>query len=237
MAMFGGQAKSGQGEGEDFEIQPEGAIPGVLVGMIDLGTQTRTYGGETSESHQVMLVWELTGEPTTKEPTRNHIIGGVYTLSTHEKAKLRISYEKWMGKKFADGEMIDYSARLCHPALLTITHGKTSKDRDYAKLEDFGQLPRGLPAPPAPKTQPFMWSLTDGLYLRNKAKQFEPAMNADLPEWPWLPRVYGEKVHEYIAKSKEWREMMSGSTAKPQRNGKPQEDSGVPFDEPNEVAY
>ena len=213
--MFKGKAVSRGGDGgEAREIPPAGNIPAVLIGMIDLGTRTETFNNESKDAHHVLLVWELTGEPLSGAPTRNHVIGQRYTLSTHIKSNLRQQYEKWVGRKFEEGEEIDYSAKMAHPCLVSITHGTSGEGRTYAKVTGFGAVPKEMmPVIKPPKIQAFMWSLAEGLYLRNsQTKQFDQA-GGDLPEWEWLPFVFGESVHDCIKDSHEWKALMNGTAA------------------------
>lgn len=206
---FKGKATSGQG-GEFRELPPAGNLPAALIGIIDLGTQDVSYGDKEEKAPKIMLVWELVGEPVQGKEGRNHVIGRDYRLSYHVKSGLRQLYEQWIGRKFGEDEEVDYAARIAYPCLLTVTHGKSKEGNDYAKVTSCGPLPKGM-TPVAPKIQPFTWSLTDGLMLRDpKTKKLEPCNNADLPEWEWLPFVYGTSIHETIAASDEWKEMHGG---------------------------
>lgn len=210
--MFKGKGTSKGGDGEAREIPPAGNLPAVLVGMIDLGTRTETFNGESKDQHHVLLVFELTGEPLSGAPTRNHVIGQRYTYSFHSKSNLRQQFEKWEGRKFGDDEEIDYSAKLNHPCLVSIAHGQSGEGRTYAKVTGFSAVPKEMMSVmKPPKIQAFMWSLEDGLYLRNReTKKFDIA-GGDLPEWEWLPYVFGESVHECIKNSHEYKNLMNGT--------------------------
>ena len=214
--MFKGKGTSRGGDGEGREVPPAGNLPAVLIGMIDLGTRTETFNNESKDAHHVLLVWELTSEPLSGTKDRNHVIGQRYTYSFHSKSNLRQQYEKWEGRKFGDDEDIDYSAKMAHPCLVSITHGQSSEGRTYAKVTGFSGLPKEMmPHVKPPKHQPFMWSLSDGLHLRNsQTKQFDIA-GGDLPEWEWLPFVFGKSVHETIQDSHEYKALAKGGTPAP----------------------
>lgn len=207
--MFKGKGTSGGGNGEGREVPPAGNLPAVLIGMVDLGTRTETFQGESKKAHHILLVWELTGEPLSGTRDRNHVIGQRYTYSFHVKANIRQQYEKWDGRKYGENEEIDYAAKVAHPCLVSITHGQSGEGRTYAKVTGFGALPKEMvPHVKPPKHQPFLYSLAEGLYLRDpKTRKMEQA-GSDLPEWEWLPFVYGVSVQETIEDSDEWKALM-----------------------------
>ena len=215
MSRFKGTAKSRDGDAEKRELPPPGNHAAVLIGLIDLGTQDVSYGDKKAEAAKVMLIWELTSEPLQGTTNRNHVIACDYRLSHHSKAALRQGYESWLGRKLADGEEYDYAEKLAHPCLLNIVHGKGKESgNEYAKVDGFGPILKGMTVQP-PRHQPFVWTITGGLELRNPTtKAMEPAPNGDLPEWEWLPFLYGRSVHEVIADSPEWKSLHSSGPKK-----------------------
>lgn len=219
MSFKGTAPAAGQnGNGEPREVPPAGNVPAVLIGIVDLGTREESFNNESKKTHHLFLVFELTGEPLSAKPDRNHVVGQRYTFSFHEKSNLRQLYEKWLGRKFAEGEPIDYAAKLAHPCLVTLNHGVSAKGMTYAKVTGFGPLVRGMESSILPpKHQPFLYSLGDGLLLRNKqTKQMEIA-GSDLPDWDWLPFVYGKSVNECLAESDECKALMGGTSRTPAR--------------------
>lgn len=182
MSAFKNKATSGGGD-NTYEVPPAGSHAGILVALVDLGTQEEDYQGQTKKTRKLFMAWELTGEQTTEGA--NFIVGRDYTNSLGEKANLRKIIESCRGKPFAEGEEFDFSKMLNKPYLLTLVHKTSQSGKKYAKIESVGPLPKGMQAAPATKT-PFMWEVGD---------------SATLPEW--LPYVYGEPAAEVIARSQE----------------------------------
>ncbi len=176
--------KAASNKGGDFERLPAGAHAAVLVAIVQIGTQTESYGSETWEAEKVYFVWEVPSEK--KQDGTSHVVGECYTDSLNKKAKLRIMLEGWRGKQFDEGEEFDYLACLGKPCLLQITHGKSAKGNEYASIGSIGQLPKGTPAPVA-TYEPFSWPIED-----------DPSK---LPDW--LPYIIGKSVPDKIAASAE----------------------------------
>lgn len=201
--MFKGPASNKTGG--DFPIPPAGSHAAVLIGIVDLGTQQTNFGDEIKDTHQVALVWELTSEPMPSRPGRNHVVAQKYTFSFHQKSSLRMGYESWIGRSYADGEEIDYSAKLGHPCAVTIKHGTSAKGNTYAKVDSFGPLMKGTAVNP-PTVQPFLYTIADGLSLRDpKTKSLVATGQGDLPaSWDWLPFLVGKPMQEVIELSPEY---------------------------------
>src|SRR5271154_3419434 len=97
--------KAVNNSGEEYEIPPPGQYGACLVGLIDLGTHTNTYQGQTSEQHRIFLCWELTDEQNSSG--ENYVVAKDYTWSLHKKAKFRQLLEGWAGKELQEGEELD----------------------------------------------------------------------------------------------------------------------------------
>ena len=70
--------------GKDFELAPVGVHPARCYRVIDLGTQTTEWQGQTKKAHKVMLTWELLGDERMADG-RPFSISKRFTASTHEK--------------------------------------------------------------------------------------------------------------------------------------------------------
>lgn len=171
-------------KGGDFEIPPAGAHAAVLVAIVDLGTQTESYGGETSEAEKIYLAWEIPGEKT--KDGASHLICAGYTKSLNKKANLRRMIEGWRGKQFDDDEEFQIVKILGKPCLLQVVHGKSNNGNNYAKVESVGQLGKGM-ANPVATHEPFAWEIHEDA--------------SKLPDW--LPYLIGESVPDKVKKSAE----------------------------------
>ena len=215
MSKFTGKATSSGENGEKREVPPAGSHPAVLVGIIDLGTQTVEYGGESKQAKKVLLVWELTAEPLSGTKDRNHVLGRDYTLSYHEKSSLRLLYERWRGRKYKEDEEIDYGAALGKPCLVSVTIGESAKGSAFGKIDGVSPVPKGLPVPP-PKHTPFTWTMEDG---------------TPIPEGGWLPFIFGKSITETVQASAEWKS--AHGTPATTASGKPRNGQQQPASDTN----
>ncbi len=125
-----------------------GTFTARCIGLIDLGTQTTTYEGETKAAHKLLVQFELTDTDNRRIDGSAHIVSKRFTASLHAKAALRAFLEAWRGRPFTPEELrgFDLKTLLGVPCLLGIVH--TSKDgRTYANISSCMRLPKGMPAP------------------------------------------------------------------------------------------
>lgn len=119
--------------GADFEMTPEGTYVARCYKIIDLGTQkgSEAYGGK--EQHKVMIGWELLDNDVKMEDGRPFTVNQFYTVSLHEKSKLRKDLEAWRGKKFTAEELagFDLANVLGVYCMLQVVH---SEDGKYANV-------------------------------------------------------------------------------------------------------
>jgi hypothetical protein len=133
-----------------FNPAPEGPQQAVCVDVVDLGMEEERWGeGEAKLKPKVRIMWHsVEVDPETKKP---YSIVEKYTLSLHEKAKLRAVLESWRGKKFTDEEAegFDLETLLGVNAYISIVHNK-----QWANISAIMPLPKGMP--PIPITQGFV---------------------------------------------------------------------------------
>lgn len=121
----------------EFAIVPEGVYTGRAFKIIDLGTQTSTGMFGTKDQHKVMISWELLGSDAPKmEDGRPFSVTQWYTVSLHEKSKLRADLESWRGRKFSTEELagFDLGSVMGAYCLLQIVHDETGK---YANINSI----------------------------------------------------------------------------------------------------
>ena len=192
--------------GSGFEKHPTGNFAARCYQVIDLGTHPNVqYGGS---QHRVRIVFE-SSEPM--KDGRPYSIGASYTLSIHEKARLRKDLESWYGKKFDSDEIdkaggLDLRKLIGRPALINVVH-----DGEYANIGSIGPLPRGMTCPDAV----------------NETLVF------DISEWSEeVFKRLGKKTQEMIQKSEE-RSGVPDDKPQPENQNQEREpdfnDSDVPF--------
>ncbi len=133
-----------------FEMTPVGAQVARCYRVIDLGTQTTEWQGQTKKAHKVMLSWELLGDERMSDG-RPFSISKRYTVSTHEKSSLRKDLEAWRGKAFTPDEESRFSIASVLGAycLLNVTHNTGGDGNVYANVASLMPVPKGLPKPAA----------------------------------------------------------------------------------------
>lgn len=199
MSFKGKASSKSSQEGGAFEVIPADTLHAVLVGIIDLGTHAKTYkdqktGKATRRNvRSVALVWEITEEAQQKKDGSNHFFAKEYNLSFDVKSGLRLALQSVRGKAYQEGEEVDPTAALGKPWALTFIHSEKDKGgekRVYANLDGVGKVKGGAKVP-APTIKPFTWEIGDG----------------DPPDFPWMPRVYGQQIKDLIEASSEWQKL------------------------------
>lgn len=119
--------------GADFEMTPEGQYVGRCFKIVDMGTQTTKgqYGDKVQ--HKVMVSFELLDGPKMQDG-RPFSVSQFYTVSLHEKAKLRADLEAWRGRKFTPTELegFDLASVIGAYCMLQVVHDETGK---YANIQ------------------------------------------------------------------------------------------------------
>lgn len=135
------------GGGGTFEQAPVGAHVARCIKLIDIGTHHGEYEGVPNVRHQIIIGWELPGETiqTGDYAGQPFTVSEFYTLSLHEKGKLRPMLESWRGRPFTETELkgFDLQNLLGKPCMVQV--GRSKKDR--AKVQAVMSLPKGMNAP------------------------------------------------------------------------------------------
>jgi hypothetical protein len=172
-------------KGGDFELTPAGMYTARCYRVIDLGTQTsKGFQGKPDRKVQKVLIgWELFGDHK-MEDGRPFSFHKRYTVSTSEKAALRIDLQAWRGVAFSDEEVQSFQIGkvLGKYALVNLMHESKGKDT-YCNLASIMPLPKSMPRPD-PVNEDVIFDLDD----RNM-KVFE---------------TLSEKLKETIMAAPEW---------------------------------
>jgi hypothetical protein len=144
-------AKAG---GVDYDPAPAGAHVARCFRIVDLGSQKKTWQGETKLSHQILFTWEL---PTARmQDGRPFTISQRYTASLSEKAQLRGVLESWRGRKFSPQELAGFDlynvvGKTC---MINVVHAEKG-DKTYANVASVMPVPVGMDVPKAENAQVF----------------------------------------------------------------------------------
>lgn len=183
--------KANDKHGGDFgELPSADNHVALIAAIIDLGTHEEEYQGEKYKTRKLYIVWELpnekqpSGEPKTIAKDYNYNQEGL-----GKKSNLRKMMEAIRGKAYTEDEVIDISKMLGAACMVQIVHKKSAKGSEYAKIENVAGMPKGLPKPKATNL-PFCYEIGN----RNS-----------IPELPWIPFLYGEKIKDIITRSEEWK--------------------------------
>ena len=200
--------------GGSFKRVPSGVHIGRCYSLIDLGTQLTSgqYGDKLQ--HKLRIGWELFGEDENGAPLTVDVDGREmpmtitksYTVSMHEKARLRADLAAWRGREFSDEEAkaFDVSKLVGAYCMVNVTTSETN-GKTYSNVAGLTPLPSALKnAKPTPVHEVLLFDL-------------------DAPDMAVFSGFH-EKLQDAIKRSPEW----ARHGGKPPSNGgDPRED--VPF--------
>lgn len=127
---------------------PAGSYLARCVRLIDLGTQTTDYQGETKIAHKVLISWEIMDAETRREDGSPYVVSKRYTASLHPKAGLRKELASWRGRDFTPEELKAFNlanllGKDCFISLVdAVKDGKT-----YTNIASIMKAPKGMTAP------------------------------------------------------------------------------------------
>lgn len=123
-----------------------GTYAAVGKAVIDLGLQETTFEGKARETNQILIMWEFPDELIELEgEMKPRTMFQTYTMSTHEKAKLRKTLQSWRGRDFTEQELRDFDIAnvIGAPCMITVT--QTEKNGNtYANVSAVGKIMRGV---------------------------------------------------------------------------------------------
>lgn len=128
---------------KEFTPAPEGLHRGVCVDVLEPWEEERPqeYGGGIVT--KTRLVWEI---DALMGDSRPFTVSQFYTLSLHEKAKLRAHLEAWRGREFTEAELngFDLENVIGIPCQLQVIH-KKSRDgsKTYANVATVVPMAKG----------------------------------------------------------------------------------------------
>lgn len=136
------------------ELIPSGNYVARCFSMIELGTVTENFMGESKQLRKVRISWELPTETKVfdeKKGPQPLAISQEYTLSMNEKSNLRKMLASWRGKDFTEDEAkaFDITKLLGKPCMLNIIHkpGKADPSKIYEQIAGVTSVPKGFDVP------------------------------------------------------------------------------------------
>jgi hypothetical protein len=144
-----------------FEPAPAGWQIARCFAVIDLGTHFDEKWDK--ETHLVRVGFEL--PKTKRNDGKPFAIFKRYTLSHHEKSRLRQDLEAWYGKKFSTGALnkaggFDLAKLIGREAFVNITHSESDNGNVFANIAAIGPLPPDMECP-APINESVVFSLQE----------------------------------------------------------------------------
>ncbi len=143
------------GGGAPREQVPAGMHLARCYEMIQIGTETSIWEGQTKSAMKVRIGFELPEELRIfKEENGEQpmVISREFTLSMHEKSTLRSFLESWRGQKFTEEEAkkFDITKLMGVPCQLNVTHVEKG-EKTYANIQGATPLHKSMVAAmPAP---------------------------------------------------------------------------------------
>lgn len=201
-----------ENKGGNYKLIEAGVYAARCYSMVDLGTQTNEYNGETKTARQVLITWELPTELEVFHEEKGlepYVVSKTYTLSMHEKASLRKDLESWRGKAFTDEEAksFDITKLLGKPCQISIIHKRSADgSKTYANISGITNVMKGVEVPEA------MNPVRELTFM-----DFNWDVYKELPQW----------VRDIIVKSPEYNALSQSNEIK---DSAPQDDnSDLPF--------
>jgi hypothetical protein len=192
-------------------LVPEGPHVARCTAVIDLGTQTQEWKGETKQNKKVLISWEFPeitavfNKEDGEQPLGRSLH---YNASLHEKSTLRKHLAAWRGRQFTDKELggFDLKNVLGVPCLATVMHKKKLDGSVTDRIDNISALPKGLPCPEA-VNEAYCYSIEN-----------HPANWDRLPEW----------VKKQIEESPEYKQA-AGTAPAPVNQEQEEETDACPF--------
>lgn len=206
------------GGGGAFKRTPAGVYIGRCYSLIDLGTQTKEYQGETKMVREIRLGFELFGEDEQGNPLTVTVDGKEmpmtiskrYTLSLHKKASLRRDLAAWRGKDFTEEEAKGFDvSRLVNSYCMVNCSETESNGKTYTNISGLTPLPAALK-----NSKP-------------KAVHAAELFDVDSPDMELFATFY-EGLQTTIRQCAEWKNGGKGE-AQPAAQGVAELDEDVPF--------
>lgn len=134
--------------GAAFTPCPAGTYQARCIRLIDMGTQTTDYQGETKTARKVLIGFEILDTEVRRDDGQPHVISKRFTASLHEKAALRKVLASWRGRDFTAGELkaFDLAGVLGKTCLISLVDN-TKDGKTYTNIAAIMAAPKGTTPP------------------------------------------------------------------------------------------
>lgn len=123
--------------GGDFTPAPEGLHSAVCCDVVDLGMVDSQWG----KKHKVAIYWQI---EEAQEDGRRFLVIARFSLTLHEKSRLRPTLEAWRGKRLTAAELksFDLETLLGKGCQLSVLHAQTDRGT-FANVSAITPLAKG----------------------------------------------------------------------------------------------
>lgn len=172
--------------GAAFTPCPAGSYLARCVRLIDLGTQTTDFQGETKTARKVLLAFEVLDDETRRDDGQPFVLAKRYTASLHEKSALRKDLASWRGRDFTPDELkgFDLAAVLGKDCFISVVDA-TKGDRTYSNLASIMKPPKGMKPPEGTCNEPLLhWDMAAPSPAWSAYAQLHPKLAAQIETSP-----------------------------------------------------
>jgi hypothetical protein len=144
-----------------FTPCPAGTYQARCIRLIDMGTQTTDYQGETKTAHKLLMAFEILSDTERRDDGSPHIVSKRYTASLHEKSALRKTLVSWKGTDFTPTELkaFDLVGVLGKTCLIALVDS-TKDGKSYTNIAAIMAAPKGTTPPEGTCNEPLMhWDM------------------------------------------------------------------------------
>lgn len=169
-----------------FELPPEGDHPACVDKIVDIGTQSNSFGGKVEDVRKLLVSCVLLDDARQKNG-KPFSLTKFYTASMHPKANLRKDAEGMLGKMTAsEASTFDTGRLLGLPCIVTIKH-VDSGGQLRAVIDRFSTAPEGTVMPEM-ESKPVMFDLSkpDAAVFMKLGDGVRKMIEAS-PEWQQNP--------------------------------------------------
>ncbi|PQA83205.1 hypothetical protein C5F52_10915 [Limnohabitans sp. TS-CS-82] len=132
----------------NFAPCPAGTFLARCVRLLDLGTQTTDYQGETKTAHKVLLAFEILDADVRRDDGQPHVVSKRFTASLHEKSALRKMLASWRGRDFTPDELKAFDTRAVLGKTCLISLVESIKDgTNYTNIAGIMAAPKAMQPP------------------------------------------------------------------------------------------
>lgn len=208
--------------GAAFTPCPAGSYLARCVRLVDLGTQSSDYQGETKTARKVLLAFEILDDETRRDDGSPFALSKRYTASLHEKSALRKDLASWRGRDFTPEELkgFDLANVLGKDCFISVVEQSKPDGRVFSNLASIMKPPKGMRPPEGTCNEPLLhWDMA-------------------APDWTVFAQLH-PKLQQQIEASPEFKALKKPrSVTMPTPSAAPAGVAGSGFDDmPNEPDF